>query len=260
MIERGYKPVINALAKMIKGGIGKWVRNLHAVLWADRTTVRKSTGYTPFYLNIGMEAILPIELDIPTWRILPWNSIQTTEDLLAMRARQLLRREDDLEEARLHLQRMREQGKDLWDAEHVMQPTVIEAGHFVLVHDTQREKDVSSNRKLKYRWLGPYKVAEAIHEKGTYILQELDGTRLRGTFAGNRLKPFYPRFELEADERAATPNVQGTNTDLWEDDVGDEDNGNENDDDDEEEEEDREKQLAIPRGQQFAVVIPKRSS
>jgi hypothetical protein len=140
--------------------------------------------------------------------------------------------------------------KDLWDAEHAMQPTIIEAGHFVLVHDTQREKDVFSNRKLKYRWLGPYKVAEAIHEKGTYILQEFDGTRLRGTFAGNRLKPFYPRFELEAGERTIISSVQGTNTDLWGDDVGDEDNGNENgeDDDDDDNEEDKKNQLAIPRG------------
>jgi len=178
-----------------------------------------------------------------------------------MRARQLLRRDEDLEEARLHLQRMREQGKDLWDAEHTMQPTVIEAGHFVLVHDTQREKDVSSNRKLKYRWLGPYKVAEAIHEKGTYILQELDGSRLRGTFAGNRLKPFYPRFELDIGEHAATPSVQGTNTTLWGDDAEDEDNGNEKGEDgDDDDEEDRENQLAIPRGQQFAVVVPKRSN
>jgi hypothetical protein len=32
MIERGYKPVINALAKMTKSGIGKWVRNLHTIL------------------------------------------------------------------------------------------------------------------------------------------------------------------------------------------------------------------------------------
>jgi hypothetical protein len=32
MIERDHKSVINALAKMIKGGIDKWVRNLHAIL------------------------------------------------------------------------------------------------------------------------------------------------------------------------------------------------------------------------------------
>jgi hypothetical protein len=65
MIERGYKPVINVLAKMTKSGIGKWVRNLYAVLWADKIIIRKSTGYTPFYLNISMEAILLIKFDIP---------------------------------------------------------------------------------------------------------------------------------------------------------------------------------------------------
>jgi hypothetical protein len=32
MIERDYKFIINALAKMTKDGIGKWVRNLHVVL------------------------------------------------------------------------------------------------------------------------------------------------------------------------------------------------------------------------------------
>jgi hypothetical protein len=71
MIERGHKPVINALTKMTKGGIGKWIRNLHVIFWVDRIIIRKNTGYTPFYLNIGMKAILLIKLNILTWRILP---------------------------------------------------------------------------------------------------------------------------------------------------------------------------------------------
>jgi hypothetical protein len=71
MIKRGYKPVVNALVKIIKGGIGKWIRNLHAVLWADKITIRKNIGYTLFYLNIGMEAILSIKFNIPIWKILP---------------------------------------------------------------------------------------------------------------------------------------------------------------------------------------------
>jgi hypothetical protein len=71
MIERDYKPVINVLAKITKGGIGKWVRNLHVILWANKIIIRKSTGYILFYLNIGMKAILLIKFNIPTWRILP---------------------------------------------------------------------------------------------------------------------------------------------------------------------------------------------
>jgi transposase InsO family protein len=65
MIERDHKPVINALAKIIKDDIGKWVRNLHTIFWADRIIIRKNTDYTPFYLNIDMKAILLIKFNIP---------------------------------------------------------------------------------------------------------------------------------------------------------------------------------------------------
>jgi hypothetical protein len=54
-------------------------------------------------------------------------------------------------------------------------------------------------------------VSKAIYEKGIYLLEELDGILCRGTFAGNRLKSFYPRIQIEY------PRVQGTNTSLWED-------------------------------------------
>lgn len=52
----------------------------------------------------GTEPVLPIELDISTWRILPWAEVHTTADLLEMRARQLQRRDENMEEATLLLQ------------------------------------------------------------------------------------------------------------------------------------------------------------
>ena len=52
---------------------------------------------------------------------------------------------------------------------------------------------MSQNRKLSYKWLGPYRVRKAIPEKGTYILEEFDGTQLTSTYAGNRLKKFVKR-------------------------------------------------------------------
>ena len=71
MVERGHKPIVDALSKMTSGGIENWVENLPAVAWADCTTTRFSTGETPFYLNCRKEAVLPIEMDLPTWQILP---------------------------------------------------------------------------------------------------------------------------------------------------------------------------------------------
>ncbi len=35
MIERGHKPIVDALSKMSEGGSKNWVRNLHTVLLAD---------------------------------------------------------------------------------------------------------------------------------------------------------------------------------------------------------------------------------
>lgn len=118
MIERGHKPLVDALSKMSDGGSTNWVRNLPAVLWADRSTVHTSTGLTPYYISCGNEPILLIKLEIPTWRILPWNDVHTTSDLLAMRARQLQRRDEDLEEAVPHLQRMRLEKKERYDGKH----------------------------------------------------------------------------------------------------------------------------------------------
>jgi len=48
MIERGYKPIMDALAKLIDGGLRSWVRNLSTVLFADRTSIYQPTRRTPF--------------------------------------------------------------------------------------------------------------------------------------------------------------------------------------------------------------------
>ena len=120
MIERGHRPIVDALSKMTDGGLGNWVENLPAVLWADRSTVKSTTGLSPYYVTCGSEPVLPIELEVPTWRILPWSEVHTTAELLAMRARQLQRREEDLEEAVHHLQRMRMEGKEEFDDTVVM--------------------------------------------------------------------------------------------------------------------------------------------
>jgi hypothetical protein len=71
MIEKDHKPLINALSKITNKGLRNWVNNLPAILWANRSIIRRSTEHTPFYLLYDKEPILPIKLKIPTWRIFP---------------------------------------------------------------------------------------------------------------------------------------------------------------------------------------------
>ncbi len=114
-----------------------------------------------------------------------------------MRARQLQRRDTDLEEAVLHLQRMRLEGKERHDEKHGIRNEELAIGSVVFLHDTRRGKDMS--QKLAFEWLGPYRIYNTVEGKGTYMLEELDGSHLAGTFAGNRLKKFHPRQRLHLD-------------------------------------------------------------
>jgi hypothetical protein len=144
----------------------------------------------------GREAILPIELKFRTWRIQEWDKIRDRAGLLALRTRQLLGWDEDLEEVRLRKQRKRMEGKEAFDRTHQIRQEEIKEGDLVLRHDSIAEIDMSRNRKLSYKWLGPYRVREAIPEKGTYILEEFDGTPLAGTYASNRLKKFMERHRF----------------------------------------------------------------
>lgn len=194
LVERGHAPVVNALSKMT-GGLTHWVEHLHTVLWADRTTVRRSTGMTPYEVEYAARPVLPIDLDVPTWMVMNWDDVKNYEDLIAMRARILERRDEDVAEVAAYLKRMRQANKDDFDAKHRTRPERLQKGQLVLLRNTERDVDMSTKQKLAFRWLGPYVVRDVVEEKGTYLLCEVgnDGAQLRGTFAGNRLIPFRQR-------------------------------------------------------------------
>jgi hypothetical protein len=78
-------------------------------------------------------------------------------------------------------------------------------GDLVLVVHAMKERCSGSRYKWDDNWFGPYRICE-VSDSGFYRLEELDGTRLTSTFAGNRLKrPFrervvVPELGSEGDE------------------------------------------------------------
>src|SRR6187455_1265062 len=60
MILQGLKPrIYNGLNKFGK----RWMKGLPSVVWSLRTTPSRATGFTPFFLVYGAEAILPTDLE-----------------------------------------------------------------------------------------------------------------------------------------------------------------------------------------------------
>ena len=68
--EATNKTLITALKKRLEQAKGKWVEELLDVLWAYRTTTGQPTGNTPFALAYDMDAIIPIEISLPTIRLM----------------------------------------------------------------------------------------------------------------------------------------------------------------------------------------------
>ncbi|XP_066373928.1 uncharacterized protein [Miscanthus floridulus] len=66
MLLQGLKPrIFNRLNKFG----ARWVTELPAVLWSLRTTHSRATGYMPFFMVYGSEAVLPTDVDYGAPRI-----------------------------------------------------------------------------------------------------------------------------------------------------------------------------------------------
>ena len=56
-----------------------WSEKLPFALWAYRTSFRTSTGATPYSLVYGMEAVLPVEIEIGSLRVALEHQISEIE-------------------------------------------------------------------------------------------------------------------------------------------------------------------------------------
>ena len=65
----------------LEGAKGVWLDELPGVLWAYRTTVRTSTGETPFKLAYGSETVIPIEVHMVNHRVMTYQDKDNEEQL-----------------------------------------------------------------------------------------------------------------------------------------------------------------------------------
>ena len=192
VVERGHFIIREAIIKACDGDINKWPTLVPHAFFADRVTVRRATGYSPYYLLHGIDPVLPIDLLEATYLVSGFKKNLSTQELLALRIQQLSKNPSDIAIAAENLRNSRLRSKAqfeqryqkrLWRGEH-------QAGDFVLVRNTQVEKEL--NRKSKSRYLGPFEVVRRT-KGGSYVLKELDGAIFRRGVAAFRLLPYYAR-------------------------------------------------------------------
>ena len=200
LVERGHGPVVNALSKYTSEEPANWPRYLSLALWADRITIRRSTGYSAFELLYGRDCLLPVDLDVLSWRMVNWELIKDREDLIRGRMWQLDQRALSAARAASELENSRKANKSYFDDVKRLRPEhqQLRIGDLVLLFNQAKQKQ-STTRQLKLvnNWFGPYRIWET-SPAGYYRLEELDGTRSTQSVAGNRLKRFFTRRMRES--------------------------------------------------------------
>ena len=195
VVERGHFTVREALIKSCDGRLNKWPELLPLAIFADRITVSRVTGFSPYQLLHGTEPVLPFDLAEATFLVEGFRPGLSTTDLLTLRIRQLAKHETDIQKAATTLKNSRFYSKRQFEQKfkNRLQRTEYKKGELVLIRNVALEMEVSLKRKTEDRYLGPYQV-ECRNKGGAYILRELDGTLLRSNpTAAFRLLPYITR-------------------------------------------------------------------
>ncbi|GJT49197.1 reverse transcriptase domain-containing protein [Tanacetum coccineum] len=166
LVERANR----SLGEGIKARLGEknknWVEEISHVLWAHRTMIKSSNGETPFSLTYGAEAVIPVEIGMPTLRTAKVDMIKNNEalginlDLLEERREQAA------------IQAARSKAK------------------MEKYYRNNKASHAENGGKLEPKWEGPYEVMEALG-KGAYKLRDRNGNTLPRTWNVYNLKKCY---------------------------------------------------------------------
>ena len=198
VVERGHYNIREALVKLCDRDLSQWPLMVPAATFADRITVRRATGFSPYFLLHGVHPLMPGDLTDATFVVTSYRPGMTSVELIEARTRQLLRLPEDVARARRILRKSRFRSKKAFDdkfASHIVLES-YEPDSLVLIRNNPIEKSVSIERKTANRYMGPYRIVRQT-QGGSYILEEMDGSLLRHHVAAFRLIPYVQRQDLD---------------------------------------------------------------
>jgi hypothetical protein len=164
-VERANDMVLQALKDRIYDDASnyatRWLAELPHMIWGLRTQVSSATGFSPFFLVYGSEAVLPTDVAFGASRIQFYEAEQTRRvDLDSLKEQRLAavmrQARHDQQLRRYHDRNVRE--------------TSFNVGDLVL----RRIQKTDGMHKISAPWEGPFIITEVI-SPSTYRLQWGDG-------------------------------------------------------------------------------------
>ena len=167
LTERMNRTINNMLAKFVSENQMDWDELLPALVWSYNTSKHSATGYTPFELNHGFAATLPMDAKLE----------QVPEPQRASEwVRTLKKQVKFLQQQNLaHQQAAAKQQAKHHDKNK--KPTPVKVGDLVRWRRPRLESD--QMKKLASAWKGPYTVVQKVG-KVNFKLQDKDGNKVPG--------------------------------------------------------------------------------
>ncbi|CAL9011859.1 unnamed protein product [Prunus brigantina] len=168
---------------------GGWSVHLPDALWAYRTSSRSATGFSPYSLVYGSDAISPVEITIPTARVsavndLEWDTKSCSDwRLLDLEALDEKRADAERRAALYH--------KTVTQAyNRTVKPRSFKQGDLVLKVVEHVRRQVSGPSKFAPQWEGPFAIKE-VYSSGYYRLVSVKEGTLTDPVNGKWLKFYY---------------------------------------------------------------------
>ncbi|KAK0576232.1 hypothetical protein LWI29_013980 [Acer saccharum] len=180
-VNKVIKHTLKAKLEAKKGG---WADKLPEVLWAYRTTVRSSTGETPFALAFGTEAVIPAETTFTSPRV----QLYSPEHNIDMLQQNLDELEEIRDAAQVRNSAYQQRAARYYNS-HVRERR-FQLGDLVLRRVSPNTKDKSSG-SLADKWEGPY-IIKRIVGHGAYMIARPEGGLVPRPCNAQYLKIFYP--------------------------------------------------------------------
>jgi hypothetical protein len=179
LVERANGIIMTGIMKLIfNQPRGKWPDELIKVVWSHNTTISRSTGFTPFKLLFGDEAITPEEAK--TWSIRTTTSAEDEVDSQITK--------DNIEGTRLqaieHINKY--QTETIKWRDRKVRLKNIKPGHLVL----QRVANPDTVGKLQLKWEGPFLVVSS-SRPDSYTLKDMDGNDIPRSWNADELRRYY---------------------------------------------------------------------
>ena len=184
VVEAANKNIKRILRKMVETS-RDWSEKLPFALWAYRTSFCTSTGATPYSLVYGMEAVLPVEIEIGSLRVALKHQISEIEwaqsryDQLSLLDERRLRATDHVQAYQMKMTRAFRKR---------VRPRKFKKGDLVL----KVLQGLINDPRGKFRpnWSGPY-VIQDLTQEGAAWLTDLDGNQFTKPVNVDQLKRFY---------------------------------------------------------------------